>query len=160
MFDRVVPGKEQDEQRDTEAREGRSPDKIASLKLAALVILTNTFLTIVLALSAPDRGFPIIAIVISLFLSWYLYKLRPRAEALAIGLTLIAAAGGVFLAVGMKFSSVALWSLVPTAGLVASLLLLLIGDPTRARRIAAVAIFAVLVGGAASLLLLGQFPPG
>lgn len=157
MFDRAVPS---EEQKDADAREGRSPDKIASLKLAALVILTNTFLTIVLALSAPDRGFPIIAIVISLFLSWYLYKLRPRAEALAIGLTLIAAAGGVFLAVGMKFSSVALWSLVPTAGLVASLLLLLIGDPTRARRIAAVAIFAVLVGGAASLLLLGQFPPG
>ena len=154
MFERVAPS---EEQKDSEAAEGRSPDKIAALRLAALVILANACLTIVLVIAIPAMNIPIISVAISLFLAYYLYKLRPRAEALAVGLTILAGAVGILSAVTSKFALAALFGLVPTAGLVGSLLLLLLGDPPRSRRIAALVAFGVLVGGFTVLVLVGRF---
>jgi hypothetical protein len=154
MFERVAPSKEQI---DAEAAEGRSPDQIAALRLAALVILANTCLTIVLVVAVPSLKIPIISIVISLILVYYLYRLRPRAEALALGLTILAGAAGLLSVLTSKFAPAAIVGLVPTAALACSLLLLLIGDPPRSRRIAALVVFGVLVGGFTALALVGQF---
>lgn len=156
MFERVAPT---EEQKDREAAEGRSPDKIAGLRLAALVILVNTFLTILLVILLPGMHIPIIPIVVSLFLVYYLYRLRPRAEGLALALAILGAAVGVISVVRARFGPFALVSLIPTAGLVGSQFLLLVGDPPRSRRIAAVVLVGVLVGGFTALTLLDRFAP-
>lgn len=154
MFERITPS---EEQKDAEAAEGRSADKIAGLRLAALVILANTALTILLVILIPEMHVPFIPILVSVFLVYYLWKLRPRAEGLALALAILGAAVGLFSVVTRGFSTWALIGLVPTAGLVGSQLLLLIGDPPRSRRIAAVALFAVLVGGFTAMTLLERF---
>lgn len=121
------------------------------------MILGNTLLTILLVVLMPGMHIPIIPIVVSLFLVYYLYRLRPRAEGLALALAILGAAVGVISVVRARFGPFTLLSLVPTAGLVGSQFLLLIGDPPRSRRIVAAALFVVLVGGFSALMLLDRF---
>lgn len=101
---------------------------------------------------------PFIAIAIRLVMAYYLYKLRPRAEALALGLTIL---GGILtllaLGLGLGSGQLSVWSLldaIPALGAVGALLLLLLGDPPREKRIAAIVIYAVLVVGPSVALII------
>ena len=93
-----------------------------------------------------------IAIPIRLGLAYYLYKLRPRAEALALGLAVFGAVATV-LGVGLNVSAWSFLAAVPALGVCGALLLLLLGDPPREKRIAAIVVYAVLVALPAVILL-------
>ena len=121
------------------------------------MILLNTLVTILLVVLMPEMHIPIIPIAVSAFLVYYLYKLRPRAEGLALALAILGAVVGVISVVRARFAPFTLVGVVPTAGLVGSQFLLLIGDPPRSRRVAAAVLFVVLVGGFTAVMLLDRY---
>jgi hypothetical protein len=146
MFERVAPS---EEQLDAEAREGRSPDQIASLRLAAILVAVDAVLTLAMGIAFGILGTSVIGIAIRLVMAYYLYKLRPRAEALALGLTILGGAATLF-GIGRSmlvggFSIFPFLFAIPELGRVLALLLLLLGDPPREKRLAAIVVFAVLV---------------
>lgn len=158
MFERIAPS---EEQRDAEAREGRSPDQIAALQLAAILVVVDAILSLALAIAFGNLPRMVLGIVIRLVMAYYLYKLRPRAEALALGLTILA---GVVTLVGVAMGQVigglnvfGFLFAIPALGSVLALLLLLLGDPPREKRIAAVIVYGALVCLPALILLVLQF---
>jgi len=147
VFERVAPS---EEQRDAEAREGRSLDQIAALRLAALFVVIVAVLSLATDLSFSRFGMmSVIRLAIRLVLAFYLYKLRPRAEALALGLAIVGGIGTILSIAGRLTA----WGYlifpflfaIPPLGTVGALLLLLLGDPPREKRIAAIVVFVVLV---------------
>jgi len=145
VFERIT---QTEADKDREAAELRSPDKTAALQLAAILLFTNVLLTIVLAIVLRITNIPIISMVISLGLAYYLFKLRPRAEALALGLTILGAiTQPLVLFINVKPPSAAAIQAIPLVGTIGAMFLLLLGEPTRARRALAVALFAVLTCG-------------
>jgi hypothetical protein len=151
MFERIAPS---EEQKDAEAREGRSPDQIASLRLAAVLMLIESFLTIAVVIAFPIAApRAVLGVVIRLVLAYYLYKLRPRAEALALGLTILAGIVALLGLVGASFALPNLLNTIPAVGAVGAFLLLLLGDPPREKRVAAVVLFGILVCLPALVLL-------
>jgi hypothetical protein len=143
MFERVAPS---EEQKDAEAREGRSPDQIASLRLAAVLMLILSGLDIALVFAFPQAVAGTIAgTAIRLVLAYYLFKLRPRAEALALGLTILAGIGAVIGLVSAHLSLASVLTALPAVGTVGAFLLLLLGDPPREKRLAAMVLFGTLV---------------
>ena len=152
MFERVAPS---EEQKDAEAAEGRSPDKIASLKLAAILYVVNALDTVAVSivLRVPV---PIIMLGISLGLAYYLYKLRPRAEALALGLTVLGAIAQVVALFTRESTSVAALEAIPALGTTGAFFLLLVGEPRRRRRILALVLYGVLSVGFYVLAIIGR----
>ena len=143
MFERIAPSPEQ---LDAEAREGRSPDQIAALRLAAILMLIEACLTAALVVVFPAAAVTgLYGIVFRLVLAYYLFKLRPRAEALALGLTILAGAAALFGLFAARFALAAVLNTIPAVGSVGALLLLLLGDPPREKRLAAGVLFGVLV---------------
>ncbi|MEO8188840.1 MAG: hypothetical protein ABI682_00750 [Acidobacteriota bacterium] len=147
MFERVAPS---DEQRDADAREGRSPDQVAALRLAALLVLVDVLLSLAVAIAFGNlAGAPILWMGVRLAMAYYLFKLRPRAEALALGLTILAGAGAVAGVVAGQvtggFNIFGYLFAIPALGGAAALLLLLLGDPRREKRQAALWLFGILV---------------
>jgi hypothetical protein len=144
MFERIT---QTEADKDREAADLRSPEKAAALQLAAILLFSNVLLTIVLAIVLRVTNIPIISMVISLGLAYYLFKLRPRAEALALGLTILGAITQPLL-LFMKLPPLdAAIQAIPLAGTIGAMFLLLLGEPTRARRAVAIALFAVLTCG-------------
>jgi hypothetical protein len=147
MFERVA---QTPEQLDAEAREGRSEDQIAALRLAAVLILIDTVLTIAFhaAYGTIAQSGAMLGTVVRLVLAYYLFKLRPRAEALALGLTILGAVVVLFTTAGLVMkarSGLPVLLAVPGIGSVAALLLLLRGDPSKSKRTAAIVIFVLTV---------------
>jgi len=158
MFERVAPS---EEQRDAEAREGRSPDQIAALRLAAVLVLVDAVLSIAVAVAFGNApGMLFLGVLIRLVMAYYLFKLRPRAEALALGLTILAGvATVVFVTIGQYaggFNVFGFLFAIPSIGSVAALLMLLLGDPGRAQRRGAVIVFGVTVALPELLLVVLQ----
>ena len=124
MFEQSLQTEEWKDQR---AAEGRTPDEIRAVRAAAVIIVVNTALRIALELVAGTRVnfLPAVAAVV---LGYYLYRLRSRAENLAIGLSII---------VGTLMPAIYFW-LLPLPGAVIQSLL------------------AWSLSGAVLLLLLGQ----
>ena len=161
MFERVA---QSEEEKDAEARIGRSDDQIASLRLAAWLLLVNAFATAAVVILLKGN-LPIVSILIALGLAFYLFKLRPRAEALALGLTIL---GGIIVALqavagftrsGASLASAvgtALFDSIPGLAVTVALLLLLIGNPGRPRRVAAVVLYAVFTLGFYALLVVAS----
>ncbi len=131
MLERAAP---RVEQKSAPAAIGKSPDQIAALRVAALLMLANAVLAILVAIAFRTQRIPIVQIVLSLFLSYYLYTLRPHAEALALGLAVLAA---IVLPI--------------PAG---ALTLLLSGESSFARRATGVMVFCVFNVGFYVLLML------
>lgn len=164
MFERVV---QTEEYKDAEALEGRSTDQVVALRLAAAVLVVNASLTIVIAVMQ-RRPLPLISTGISLGLAYYLFKLRPRAEGLALGLTILNAIMQTLLPALMLLAPnpaaafrAAVPFFLPGWGLVAALLLLLTGDSGRARRVTAIVLFGLLTVGSDALLIVdGIVGPG
>jgi hypothetical protein len=143
---------------------GRSPDQIASLRLAAVLIAANVAQTIVVAFALSPRRMPFIQVGVGLFMAYYVYTLRPRAEALALGVSVLAAIllPLAYLATRLPVDLSVLES-IPAWGTVGALLLLLTGDPRLARRMTALALFCFFNVGfhlLAVLLRLGRFAAG
>ena len=142
---------------DAEAREGRTPDEIRARRIAAVLIAVNALIGFAFNLLVTHgRTLPLVPLAIGLALAWYLYRLRPRAESLAIGLAILWATLLpllYFLTVPLAYAlvqSLVIW------GLAGALLLLLVGQPSRRRQALAIALFlvvcAVFVVGAVRLL--------
>jgi hypothetical protein len=155
MLERAAP---RVEQKSAAAAIGRSPDQIAALRLAALLMLANAVLSILVAIVFRTQRMPIVQIVLSIFLSYYLYTLRPRAEALALGLAVLAAIVQpiLYLRSGVPIYIAVLESL-PALGTAGALTLLLTGDPNVARRAMGVTVFCVFNVGFYVLLMLLRF---
>ncbi len=119
-----------EEWKDQQAAEGRTADEIRAVRSAAVIIVVNTVVTVALELVAGTKVsfLPAVAAVV---LGYYLYKLRSRAENLAIGLSII---------VGTLMPAIYFW-LLPLPGAVIQSLL------------------AWSLSGAVLLLLLGQAGP-
>ncbi|MGH9364347.1 MAG: hypothetical protein ACRD1B_03655 [Thermoanaerobaculia bacterium] len=118
--------------------------------------MANVAVTLVLAIVFHITQIPLLQIIIALVLAYYLYKLRPRAEALALGLALLGAVLQPVLLL-MRFPVLtALLEALPMWGTTSALLLLLIGDPSRGRRTAAIALFGVLTVGLYTLAIMGR----
>src|SRR5262249_43391861 len=131
MFERIT---QTEADKDREAAELRSSDKSAALQLAAILLFSNVLLTIVLAIALRVTNIPIISMVISRGLAYYLFKLRPRAEALALGLTILGTITQPLL-LFLKFPPLeAAIQAIPLVGMIGAMFLLLLGEPTRARR--------------------------
>lgn len=143
------------EQKSAAAAIGRSPDQIAALRVAALLMLANAVLSILIAIVFRNQRMPIVQIVLSLFLSYYLYTLRPHAEALTLGLAVLAAIvlPVLYLRSGVPIYIAVLESL-PALGTAGALTLLLTGEPNFARRATGVTVFSVFNVGFYVLLLL------
>src|SRR6266542_44326 len=152
MVERVAP---RVEQKSAGAAIGRSPDQIAALRLAALLMLINAVLSIVVAIVFRTQRMPIVQIVLSILLSYYLYTLRPHAEALALGLTVL---GAIVLPILYLRSGVPIYIAVleslPALGTAGAMTLLLTGDPNFARRATGVTVFGVFTVGFYVFLLL------
>jgi hypothetical protein len=145
MFERIT---QTEADKDREAAQLRSPDKAAALQLAAILLFSNVLLTIVLAIVLKVTNVPIISMVISLGLAYYLFKLRPRAEALALGLTILGAiTQPLLLFLNIKPLGAAAIQAIPLVGMIGAMFLLLVGEPTRKRRAVAIALFAILTCG-------------
>ncbi len=165
MFERVV---QTEGYKDADALEGRSTDQVVALRLAAAVLVVNASLTMVIAVVVQRRPLPLISTGISLGLAYYLFKLRPRAEGLALGLTILNAIVQTVLPALMLLAPnpaaafrAAVPFFLPGWGLVAALLLLLTGDSGRARRVTAIVLFGLLTVGSDALLIVeGIVGPG
>ena len=151
MLERAAP---RVEQKNAKAAIGRSPDQIAALRVAALLMLANAVLSILVAIVFRTQRMPIVQIVLSLFLSYYLYTLRPHAEALALGLAVLAAIvlPVLYLRSGVPIYIAVLESL-PALGTAGALTLLLTGEPNFARRATGVTVFCVFNVGFYLLLM-------
>lgn len=148
---------ENNEQRlDLEAAGLRSPDKAAALRLAAILLVVNVLVTLLVCLLLRSTKVPLIQIVVALGLARYLYRLLPGAEAWALGLAAIAGVISPLILFWQYPFLTALGQSLPVWGLSATLFLLLIGEPGKGRRIAAVAVYAVLTVGIYSLAVAGQ----
>lgn len=140
MFEQSLQTPEWQDQR---AAEGRTRDEIRALRTAAAIIVVNAVLTVVLEYFA-GTNVNFLPFVAALFIGYFLYKLRPRAENLAIGLSII---------VGTLLPAIYFW-LLPLAGAVlqsllawglsGAVLLLLLGQAGPVRRRVAIALFVVL----------------
>ena len=129
--------------KDQQAAEGRTTDEIRAVRSAAVIIAVNAVLTVALEFAA-GTNVNVIPFVAALFISYYLYRLRPRAENLAIGLSII---------VGTLLPAIYFW-LLPLPGAVlqsllawgvsGAVLLLLLGQAGPLRRRVAIALFVVL----------------
>jgi hypothetical protein len=152
MLERATP---RVEQKSAAAAIGRSPDQIGALRLAALILLANAVLSILVGIVFRTQRMPIVPIVLSVFLSYYLYTLRPRAEALALGLAVLAAIvlPVLYLRSGMPIYIAVLESL-PALGTAGALTLLLTGAPNVARRAMGVTVFCIFNVGFYVLLIL------
>jgi hypothetical protein len=128
-----------------------SPDKAASLRLAAILLVVNVLVLLLVCLLLRSTQVPLIQIVVALGLARHLYRLRPSAEAWALGLAAVAGVISPLLAFRQYPFLPALGQSLPVWGLSLALFLLLIGEPGRARRIAAVAVYVVLTVGIYSL---------
>jgi hypothetical protein len=155
MLERAAP---RVEQKSVAAAIARSPDQIAALRLAALLLLANAVLSILVAIVFRTQRMPIVQIVLSIFLAYYLYTLRPHAEALALGLAVLAAIllPVLYLRSGVPIYIAVLESL-PALGTAGALTLLLTGEPNFARRATSVTVFAVFNVGFYVLLMLLRF---
>jgi hypothetical protein len=142
-------------QRSAPAAIGRSTDQIAALRLAALLMLVSAVLSILVAIVFRSQRMPIVQIVLGIFLSYYLYTLRPHAEALALGLAVL---GAIVLPILYLRSGVpiyvALLESLPALGTAGAMTLLLTGDPNFARRATGVTVFGVFTVGFYVVLLL------
>ena len=141
------PSLQTPEWQDQLAAEGRTPNEIRAVRAAAIIIIVNTFLSVALELVAGTKVnyLPAVAIFV---LGYYLYRLRSRAENLAIGLAIIA---------GTLLPAIYFWLLSPAGavlqsslawGLSGSVLLLLLGQAGPVRRRVGIALFVVLALGA------------
>lgn len=129
--------------KDQQAAEGRTPDEIRAVRTAAVIIATNAVLTVALEFVARTKV-NFLPFVAALLIGYYLYKLRSRAENLAIGLSII---------IGTLMPAIYFW-LLPLAGAVlqsllawglsGAVLLLLLGQAGPVRRRVAIALFVVL----------------
>ena len=141
---------------DLEAAGLRSPDKAASLRLAAILLVVNVLVTLLVCLLLRSTKVPLIQIVVALGLARHLYRLLPSAEAWALGLAAIAGVISPLAAFRQDPFLTALGQSLPVWGLSFALFLLLIGEPGKQRRIAAVAVYAVLTVGVYGLAVAGQ----
>jgi len=155
MLERAAP---RVEQKSAAAAIARSPDQIAALRLAALLLLANAVLSILVAIVFRTQRMPIVQIVLSILLSYYLYTLRPHAEALALGLAVLAAIvlPILYLRSGVPIYITVLESL-PALGTAGALTLLLTGEPNFARRATGVTVFCVFNVGFYVLLMVLRF---
>jgi heme/copper-type cytochrome/quinol oxidase subunit 4 len=162
MFERIA---QTEAEKDAEALIGRSADQIAALRLAALLLIVNALVTATVVILLKGT-IPLVSIAISLGLAFYLYKLRPRAEALALGLTIFAAVVQVLLVLGNTLRgnappgpafATALIESVPGWATTGALFLLLIGSPSRGRGVAALALYLVFTVGFYVLVIVGAF---
>jgi hypothetical protein len=153
VFDSIEKTKEQ---LNTEAAQGRSPDQIAALRWAAVLLVVNVFLVLLLALVFHLERIPLLSIIVALALARHLYKLRPGTETITLGLAALATVVAPLMSFWRLpmgeafFESVAVW------GMTGPLFLLLLGDPARSRRIAAVAVFCVFRVGIYALAAMGH----
>jgi hypothetical protein len=138
--------------KDQQAAEGRSPGEVECLRIAAVIIAANAVLSFFLSFAAKAQGIPVL---FALALSWYLFKLRPRAESLAIGLAIIGAVLGPIVYFWRFPFFPALLQSAASWGVNGAILLLLIGEPGVLRRAVAIGAFVVLSGGVFALSLLG-----
>jgi hypothetical protein len=132
-----------EEWKDQRAAEGRTPDEIRSVRTAAVLIVLNAVLSVLLQLVAGTR-LQVVPFAVALFIGYYLYKLRPRAENLAIGISLL----GSTLLPAVYFWRLPLAGAVLQAllvwGTAGAVLLLLLGRAGPVRRRAALTLFVVL----------------
>lgn len=132
---------------DAQAREGRTDDEIRARRIAAVLIAVNALIGFTFnVLLTGGRTVPLVPLGVGLALAWYLYKLRPRAENLAIGLAIL---WSTLLPLLYFLRLPWLYALVQSVviwGLAGALLLLLIGQPSRRRQALAVGVFAVAFG--------------
>lgn len=130
------------EWQDQQAAEGRTPDEIRAVRSAAVIIVVNTVFTVALELVARTKV-NLLPAIASVVLGYYLYKLRSRAENLAIGLSII---------IGALMPAIYFWLLPRRDAVIQSLLawgvsgavLLLLGQAGPLRRRVAIALFVVL----------------
>ena len=96
--------------------------------------------------------------ILAIFLSYYLYTLRPQAEALAMSLTVLWAIVLPVLSLrsGVPISIAVLESL-PALGTAGAMILLLTGDPNFARRATGVTVYCVFNIGFYVFLMLLRF---
>lgn len=146
------------EQKNAGAAIGRSPDQIAALRLAALLLIVSAVLSILVAIVFRTQRVPIVQIILAILLAYYLYTLRPRAEALAMGLAVL---GAIVLPILYLRSGVPIYIAVleslPALGTAGAMILLLTGDPNFARRAAGVTVFCVFNVGFYVILMLLRF---
>jgi hypothetical protein len=155
MPERVAP---RVDQKSAAAAIGRSPDQIAALRVAALLLLAKAILSILVAIVFRTQRMPIVQISLGIFLSYYLYTRRPHAEALALGLAVL---GAIVLPILYLRSGVPIYIAVleslPALGTAGALILLLTGDPNFAQRATGVTVFCVFNVGFYVLLMLLRF---
>lgn len=129
---------------DAQAREGRSDDEIRARHIAAVLIAVNALIGFAFnLLLTGGRTVPLVPLAVGLALAWYLYKLRPRAENLAIGLAIL---WSTLLPLLYFLRLPWLYALVQSVviwGLAGALLLLLVGRPSRRRQALAIGLFAL-----------------
>ena len=134
----------------------RSPDQAAALRLAAVLLVVNVLVLLLVCLLLRSTKVPLIQIVVALGLAPHLYLLRPNAEAWTLGLAAVAGVISPLVAFRQYLFLAALGQSLPVWGLSLALFLLLIGEPRKARRIAAVALYVLLTVGIYALAVAGQ----
>ncbi|HEX4954823.1 MAG TPA: hypothetical protein VF017_15645 [Thermoanaerobaculia bacterium] len=153
MFEQALQTKEWREQRDLE---GRSDDEIKGRRLAAILLVTNVVVGTGVSLLVTG-SMQSLALFVTPVLAFYLYKLRPRAENLVTALTIISAVLAPVICFAKYPLLTALALSVENWGVTGPLLLLLLGVPSPARRLTAVAIFVVVTGSLSLLALAAHF---
>jgi hypothetical protein len=116
-----------------------SPDKAASLRLAAILLVVNVLLVLLVCLVLRSQRVPLIQCIVALGVAQHLYRQRPAAAAWAIGLSAIAGLIGPLIYFRQEPFIAALLQSLPIWGVSGALLLLLIGDAGRTRRALAIA---------------------
>lgn len=135
----------------------RSPDKAASLRLAAILLVVNVFVVLLVCLVLRSRQVPLIQCAVALGVARHLYRLRPSAEAWALGLSAIAGIIGPLIFFRQMPVLAAVLESLPIWGVSGALLLLLVGEAGKARRILAVVVFCLLTVGIYLLAIAGHY---
>jgi hypothetical protein len=157
VSEKTVDAERTQEKLDLEAAGLRSPDKAASLRLAAILIVVNVLLVLLVCLVLRSQRVPLIQCIVALGVARHLYRLRPSAEAWALGLSVIAGVIGPLLFFRQQPFLAALLDSLPVWGVSGALILLLVGEPGKGRRALAVALFCVLTVGLYVLAIAGHY---
>jgi hypothetical protein len=134
--------------------ESLTPDQVAAHKTAALILIVSVVLDAVTAiLLSGGQNIPLVQIVITLIVARGVYR---RAGNWATYAVVVGIAGGILLpalAFWQQPATAAIFVTVVTWGTVGSILLLLVGNPPKARRLVGIACFIVLTCGGYAYLL-------
>jgi hypothetical protein len=150
----------EDSLKSPEERAGKPDDDLSDeqrwgRRASAILLVCNVFLSALVVFATRSHG-QVIGWIVALVVARSLYRLQPGADTITIVLACMAGIIGPILYFINSPVQVALIQSIATWGVVAALLMLLIGQPSRLRRVGALGAYGTLTVSVDALAIVGS----